>query len=297
MPSGDNVPPVGKTGVPGKLFVVATPIGNLEDITLRAIRTLKEVDLIACEDTRRTQGLLEHYSIRTNLISYHQHNEMTRAPELVLLMEEGSRIALVSDAGMPMVSDPGHRMVKLAIRHNIPVIPVPGPSAFVASLAVAGLPLDQFRFAGFLPSKKAARQKALRALAGAAETLVFYEAPHRVVEMVEDILKMLGDRPLVVAREVTKMHEEFLRGQTSGILAALKERPAIKGEITVLAGPPDASAPRMKGDNPDQSLAKEMKKLMSAGKLSERDALKKLARSRGVSKSVLYRRWQAEKGK
>lgn len=296
MPPGQNIPSIVK-GAAGKLFVVATPIGNLEDITLRSIRTLKEADLIACEDTRRTQGLLEHYAIHTNLISYHEHNEMTRAPELVLLMEEGSRIALVSDAGMPIVSDPGHRLVKLAIRHAIPVIPIPGPSALVASLAAAGLPLDQFRFSGFLPARKTARQKSLRALAGAAETLVFYEAPHRVVEMIEDILKILGDRPLVVAREVTKMHEEFLRGQASAILATLKERPSIKGEITVLAGPPDTSAAGTRSDNPDLSLAKEIKKLMSAGKLSERDALKKLARARGVSKSVLYRRWQAEKSK
>ncbi|MGH9449975.1 MAG: 16S rRNA (cytidine(1402)-2'-O)-methyltransferase [Terriglobia bacterium] len=297
MPSDQNLPSVTASRLPGKLFVVATPIGNLEDITLRSIRTLKEADLIACEDTRRTRGLLEHYAIHTNLISYHEHNEMTRAPELVLLMEEGSRIALVSDAGMPIVSDPGHRLVKLAIRHAIPVIPVPGPSALIASLAVAGLPLDPFRFSGFLASKKAARQKSLRAFAGASETLVFYEAPHRVVEMIEDLVKILGDRPLVVAREVTKMHEEFLRGQASEVLAVLRRRPVIKGEITVVVGPPDASAPKVNHDDPDQNLAKELKKLMSDGKLSEREALKQLARSKGVSKSVLYRRWQMERGK
>lgn len=278
----------------GQLFVVATPIGNLEDITLRAIRTLKEADLVACEDTRRTQGLLEHFSIRTNLLSYHEHNEMTRAPELVLLMEEGSRIALVSDAGMPTVSDPGHRLVKLAIRHNIPVIPVPGASALIASLAVSGLPLNQFRFEGFLPSKRVARQRALRDLAASNETLAFYEAPHRVIEMVEDVLKTLGDRPLVVAREVTKIHEEFLRGQASEILSTLKKRPSVKGEITVLAGPPDGEVKIPRRPHP---LAEEMKKLVSGGDLTEREAIKKIARARGMSKSEVYRLWQEEKQK
>jgi 16S rRNA (cytidine1402-2'-O)-methyltransferase len=285
---------VGRSSVPGKLFVVATPIGNLEDITLRAIRTLKEADLIACEDTRRTQTLLERYAIRTNLMSYHEHNEMTRAPELVLLMEEGSKIALVSDAGVPLISDPGHRLVKLAIRHNIPVVPVPGPSAFVASLAVAGLPLDQFRFVGFLPRKKTARRNSLRAIQDATETLVFYEAPHRMIEMLEDLLKTVGDRPLVVAREVTKIHEEFLRGTVSEILAVLKSRPTVKGEFTVLVGPPEAGKTQAGG--PPESVARELKELVAGGKLTEREALKKLAKSSGVSRSVLYRQWQVEKG-
>src|SRR6266566_4132795 len=150
----------------GKLYIVGTPIGNLEDITFRAIRTMKEADLIACEDTRRTQKLLNHYSIRARTISYHEHNEMTRAPELIIELEEGSNIALVSDAGMPVISDPGYRLVKLAIRHGLQVIPIPGPSALVASLAVAGLPVDRFEFLGFLPPKKLARQKALRELQG-----------------------------------------------------------------------------------------------------------------------------------
>ena len=161
-------------GAHGKLYVVGTPIGNLEDITLRAIRILKEVNLIACEDTRRTQKLLDAYKIRTRSISYHEHNEMTRAPELVIEMEEGASIALVTDAGMPVVSDPGFRLVHLAVRHSIPVIPVPGASAFVAALAASGLPVDKFRFLGFLPSKKGERRKALEDLKPAAKTLVFY---------------------------------------------------------------------------------------------------------------------------
>lgn len=277
----------------GKLFVVATPIGNLEDITLRAIRTLKEADLVACEDTRRTQTLLDHHGIRTSLISYHEHNEMTRAPELVVKMEEGSKVALVSDAGVPMISDPGHRLVKLAIRHNIQVIPVPGPSAFVASLAVAGLPLDQFRFVGFLPGKRLARQKKLRAMADAAETLVFYESPRRIVEMLEDIVNTLGNRPMVVAREVTKIHEEFLRGPALEVLATLKKRPVVRGELTVLAGPPEPGS--IRPQKPSDPIAKQMRKLMAGGKLSEREALKKLARDTCASKSELYRQWQAEK--
>lgn len=295
MPPGEPLPRQEKGGGQGALFLVATPIGNLEDITLRAIRTLKEADLIACEDTRRTQALLEHYEIRINLISYHAHNEMTRAPELILLMEQGSRIALVSDAGTPIFSDPGYRLVKLAIRHNIQVSPVPGPSALVASLAASGLPIDQFRFAGFLPAKKAARRKSLRLFAGAGETLVFYEAPHRIVEMIEDLVDILGDRPLAVARELTKVHEEFLRGKASEVLAQLKSREAVKGELTVVAGPPETSASPPAG-KAKGSVTREMKKLMSSSNLSEREALKRLARSRGVSKSALYREWQLEKG-
>jgi 16S rRNA (cytidine1402-2'-O)-methyltransferase len=293
MPAIHQVENKTSNGPSGKLFVVATPIGNLEDITLRAIRTLKEADLIACEDTRRTQGLLEHYAIRTNMISYHEHNEMTRAPELILLMEEGSRVALVSDAGMPVISDPGYRLVKLAIRHCIPVIPIPGPSAFVATLAAAGLPVDHFRFCGFLPSKRSQRQKSLRALAETSETLIFYEAPQRVIEMLEDVQKILGDCPVVIGREVTKIHEEFLRGTLSEVLETLRKKP-VKGEITVLVAPQESSR-KTKPARSVSSVREEMESLMRKEKLSEREALKALARSRGISKSEVYRLWQAEK--
>ena len=209
----------------GKLYIVGTPIGNLEDITLRAIRTLKEVDLIACEDTRRTLQLLKHYGIRTRTMSYHEHNELTRAPELVIDMEQGTSIALVTDAGMPVISDPGFRLVHLAIRHNIPVVPVPGASAFVAALAASGIPVDHFRFLGFLPSKKGARRKSLEDLRNSSKTLIFYEAPHRVAEMLRDVCEILGDREIVIAREVTKVHEEFLRGSASQVLERLKKGP------------------------------------------------------------------------
>ncbi len=276
---------------PGKLFVVGTPIGNLEDITFRALRTLKEVDLIACEDTRRTQKLLNHFTIQTRTISYHQHNEMTRAPELIIQMEEGSQIALVSDAGMPIISDPGFRLVKLAIRHNIPVIPVPGASAFVAALATAGLPVDQFRFLGFLPSRRLARRKALEELKETLQTVVFYEAPHRTLDTLEDIQKTLGDRPVVVAREVTKVHEEFLRGTPSEVLDRLKKKP-VKGEITLLLGPHPAPE---ENTSSARSIRQELEQMMAEQGLDERSALKAVARARGISRSEAYRQWQMEK--
>ena len=280
-----------QSGSPGKLYLVGTPIGNMEDITFRALRTLKEADLIACEDTRRTQQLLNYYSIQTPTISYHGHNELTRAPELIIQLEQGSHIALVSDAGMPVISDPGYRLVHLAVRHNIPVIPVPGASAFLAALAAAGLPVDKFRFLGFLPSRKSARRKALDELKGATKTLVFYEAPHRILETLADVRDVLGDVPLVVAREVTKLHEEFLRGSVSEIVGRLKKRP-VKGEITVLVAPQLASSAQATSNSP---IREAVEQAMAAEGLSERAALKAVARQRGISKSEAYRQLQAEK--
>jgi 16S rRNA (cytidine1402-2'-O)-methyltransferase len=282
-------------GEHGKLYVVGTPIGNLEDITLRAIRILKEVDVIACEDTRRTQKLLNAYKIGTRTISYHEHNEMTRAPELVIQMEEGSSIALVTDAGMPVVSDPGFRLVHLAVRHGIAVIPVPGASAFVAVLAASAMPVDKFRFLGFLPSKKGERKKALEELKDATRTLVFYEAPHRLEEMLTDAREILGDRELVVAREVTKIHEEFIRGTISSTLAYLKRRPA-KGEITVLIGPHTASDSNETAPVA-ASIISEVQAVMAERKVDKRAALKVVARNRGVSKSEAYRLLQLEENR
>ena len=280
-------------GSKGKLFVVGTPIGNLEDITLRAIRILKEVDLIACEDTRRTQQLLNHYQIHTPTLSYHEHNEMTRAPELVIKLAEGENIALVSDAGMPVVSDPGFRLVHLAVRHAIPVIPVPGASAFVAALAASGLPVDKFRFLGFLPAKKAARRRALEENKTATKTLVFYEAPHRILEMLRDLRDILGEREVVLAREVTKVHEEFWRGTVSVLVERLKGK-AIKGEITLLVG----AAAEAGEDRPAESpIRAEIQTLMAARGLDERAALKAAAKARGISRSQAYRLLQGEKTK
>ena len=205
------------------LYLVGTPIGNLEDITLRALRVLKEVDVIACEDTRQTQKLLNHYAIGTRTTSYHEHNEMTKSAELVKEMQEGMSVALVSDAGMPGISDPGYRLITLAIRHHVPVVPIPGAAAFLAALVASGLPTDSFRFSGFLPAKRGERRAALETIKSSPRTQVFYEAPHRIVESLEDVVEVLGSgRHVVVAREVTKLHEEFLRGRAGGSAGELE---------------------------------------------------------------------------
>ena len=219
--------------MPGTIYLVATPLGNLEDITLRALRILKEVDLIACEDTRHTRRLLNHFDIRKRLLSYHEHNETRRAAELVREARQGKNIAVVSDAGMPAIADPGYRVVTEAIAAGVPVVPIPGPVAVETALAASGLPTDAFRFGGFLPAKKTQRRKTLRAMAHSTATLVFYEAPHRIVETLADVKAILGERPIVVARELTKIHEEFLRGPTSEVLAELQSRKTVKGEITL----------------------------------------------------------------
>jgi 16S rRNA (cytidine1402-2'-O)-methyltransferase len=273
----------------GRLFLVGTPIGNLEDITLRALNTLRVVDLIACEDTRHSQKLLNHFGIKTPRISYHEHNELTRAPELILKLEEGASIALVTDAGMPGVSDPGYRLVHLAVRHRIPVIPVPGVTALITALAASGLPTDQFLFAGFLPPRKTARLKSLTELARCEKTLVFYEAPQRVLEMLKDCLEILGDRPAALARELTKVHEEFRRGPLTDLLRTVQRNPA-KGEITVVVGPGKAPARAVAG-----SMLGEVQALMAERGLDERAALKTVARSRGISRSEAYRQLLREK--
>jgi 16S rRNA (cytidine1402-2'-O)-methyltransferase len=271
----------------GCLYLVATPIGNLEDITLRALRILKEVDQIACEDTRHTLKLLNHYEIQKPLVSYHEHNELTRAPELVLAMEEGATVALVSDAGMPLVSDPGHRLVTLAIRHQIPVVPIPGPSAVVAALAASGLPNEEFLFLGFLPARTGERRRALEHLRIEDRTLIFYEAPHRIAETISDALEILGDRPACLAREVTKIHEEFRREKLSRLVETLEAHPA-KGEITLLVGPVDPASAAARVDT-SQSLAARVDELMHQAKLDRKEALKLAAKERGITKRDAYR--------
>ena len=219
---------------PSGLYVVATPIGNLEDITLRAIKTLNGVDLIAAEDTRHTTRLLAHYRIRTPLISCHEHNEQQRSPELIGKIQSGAAVALVSDAGTPSVSDPGYRLVRAALAHGVNVFPIPGVSAAVTALCASGLPTDAFVFLGFAPRKKGRRRDLLESLAAETRTLVFYESPRRVAAFLEDILAAMGDRQAVLAREMTKLHEEFIRGTLSEIRAALADRPEVKGECTLL---------------------------------------------------------------
>lgn len=275
----------------GTLFLVATPIGNLEDITLRALRTLKEADLVACEDTRHTQVLLQHYRITTPTISYHEHNELTRAAELIVRLEQGERIALVSDAGMPGISDPGYRLIMLCIRHGVPVVPVPGASAFLAALAASGLPTDRFRFGGFLPARRGQRRKELESVKDVRKTLVFYEAPHRILETLEDVSKVLGDRPVVVAREVTKVHEEFLRGRCLDVLKELRERGKVRGEITLLI---DRNQEQATGAAA-VPLRRRVDELMSEQNLDRMAALKIAAKERGISKRQAYREY--EKGR
>ena len=272
----------------GTLYLVATPIGNLEDITYRAVRTLREADLIACEDTRQTRKLLDHYGIRKPLVSYHEHNEAARSEELISRLETGASVALVSDAGMPLVSDPGYRVVIAAIRAGIPVVPVPGPSALVAALAASGLATDSFSFGGFLPAKAGQREKALETLRDQTATAIFYETPHRIVEALADIERVLGDRPVVVARELTKMHEEFVRGTASEVREALAGRAAVKGEITLLIG--KATTPPAELTTVEDAVEAYVREGMA-----RMDAIKKVARERGISKRDVYRRTQIEK--
>lgn len=279
MKNGQDNSPV------GCLYLVATPIGNLEDITLRALRVLKEADLIACEDTRQTQKLLRHYGIQKELVSYHEHNELTRAPELVIQLEEGAQVALVSDAGTPLVSDPGHRLVSQCLRHHIPVVPIPGPSAFVAALAASGMPTEEFLFVGFLPSRAGARRKKLEELRSEPRALVLYEAPHRLAETLWDAADILGARHAVIAREVTKIHEEFLRGPLGELRDAARER-APRGEITLLIGPADGEPAQAV---PGISLKQRVEQLELELGLDRKAALKQAARERGLGKREAYK--------
>ncbi len=277
----------------GTLYLVGTPIGNLEDITLRALQTLKEVDLIACEDTRQSLKLLNHYGIEKPTISYHEHNELTRAAELVVHLERGDNIAMVSDAGMPGVSDPGYRLVALAVRHHIRVVPIPGASAFLSALVASGLPTDSFHFGGFLPAKEGARRTVLEIILTSQRTQIFYEAPHRIAETLRDIVDILGpERHVVIAREVTKLHEEFLRGRADSVLTELEQRGDIRGEITLLIGKAEETVP---AQSSTKNIAKRIRELMEAEQLDEKAALKQAAREFGLSKSATYREFQRGK--
>lgn len=277
----------------GTLYVVATPIGNLEDITYRAVRVLREADLIACEDTRHTAKLLQHYGIDKPTVSYHEHNEAARAEELVARMEQGLSVAQVSDAGMPGISDPGYRLIKLAIERGIQVVPVPGASALVAALAASGLPTDSFQFLGFLPAKSGQRRTVLEALRNARHTIVVYEAPHRIAETMKDVLEILGaGRPIVLARELTKVHEEFIRGAAAEVLARV-EAQDLKGEITLLIGKSEQRMTQaLKKD-----IAARLQEIMHDQQLDENAALKALAKERSISKSEAYRELQRTKRK
>jgi len=275
----------------GCLYVVATPIGNLEDISMRALRILKEADVIACEDTRQTRKLLSHFDISKRLVSYHQHNEITRAAEIVIELEQGAKVALVSDAGTPAISDPGHRLVSLCLRHGIHIVPVPGASAFVAALAASGMPIEQFAFIGFLPSRPTERRRELRALVNEARTLALYEAPHRLLDTLEDALEILGNRPAVIAREVTKVYEEFQRGYLEDLIAAARKK-SPRGEITLLIGPPDGHEPHTASpcaSATEEPLARRVEEIMRERGVDRKLALKQVARERGITRREAYK--------
>ncbi len=269
----------------GILYLVATPVGNLEDITLRALRILKEVDLIACEDTRHTSKLLTRYSIGTPRESYHKYNEESRAAQLTQMLHEGKNIALVSDSGTPLVSDPGYELVSSCRREGIPVIPVPGPSAAIAALIGSGLPADTFFFAGFLPARSSERKRKLQELSGIPATLIIYEAPHRILASLEDMVAILGPRQASIARELTKVHEEFIYGTLPELLEILRTRPSIQGEITLVVERGEAvSTPETFPEFIKEHLEAEMQ----ATGLPRNEALKIVAKKRGLTRNQAY---------
>ena len=271
----------------GRLYIVATPIGNLQDITQRALRVLREVTLVACEDTRHTRKLLNHFGIETKTISYHGHNERERAEELCELLQSGKDIAIVCDAGTPLISDPGFRLNNLAIETGIEVIPLPGASAFVAALSASGLATDQFFFAGFLPARARARRERFDELKSIRATLIFYEAPHRIVATLGDALEVLGDRQAVVARELTKLHEEFMRGTLSEVSQRFAESESARGEMVLLiSGIEPASAE--KKESASHALVARLRELEAQG-LDSRTALKQAARELGLKRDEAYR--------
>lgn len=290
------------------LYVVATPIGNLEDITLRALRVLRSASVIACEDTRHTQKLLNHFDIHTKTISYHEHNEAERAEELVARIARGEAVALVSDAGTPGISDPGGRVIGVALERGVRVVPVPGAVAFISALTGSGMASGQFTFLGFLPAKSGQRRTALEQLRPRTDTVIFYEAPHRIVDTLEDIQELLGVRPIAVARELTKMHEEVLRGTAATVLKQLQSRAgALRGEFVLIIGAAAASRPfgdktALEGKKEETenlsaaALHQRLAEIMSAQSLDERSALKVLAKERNVGKSELYRELQRTRG-
>lgn len=272
----------------GRLFLVGTPIGNLEDVTLRALRVLREADLIAAEDTRRVRKLLSRYDIHTPVTSYHGHNEREKAAAVVREVERGKRVALVSDAGMPAVSDPGAAAVEECFRRGLEVEVVPGASALTASLALCGLPLARFRCEGFLPRRRTQRRSRLLILLREGEALVFFEAPHRILETLRDVAELAPERALVVTRELTKAHEEVLRGTAEEVLRAFAERKPL-GEFTVIVSPAPTGA-----EEPLAALAGEVARLRGEG-LPTKDAVRAVAQMHGVSQREVYRAWLEEK--
>jgi 16S rRNA (cytidine1402-2'-O)-methyltransferase len=265
------------------LYLIATPIGNLEDITLRALRILREeVSVIACEDTRQTQKLLDHYEIRKPQVSYHDHNEASRTADLIARLGRGESVALLSDAGTPLVSDPGYRLVHRAVESGIPIVPLPGPSAAITALIASGLPCDTFRFIGFLPPKQHARLKTFEELQNETDTAIAYESPHRILDSLADMARALPGRTLVLARELTKVYEEFVRGTPEEVLDQLKKRSSVKGEITLVIG---GAKP---GEERDLDPVAEVRRLQSEG-VERMEAIKAVAKRMGLPKRQVYR--------
>lgn len=271
--------------MPGTLFVVSTPIGNLEDITLRAIRVLSEVELIACEDTRHTRKLLNHYDIKTRTISYHEHNERERSPALIGSLQTGMNIALVSDAGTPGISDPGYTLINQAVRAGLRVVSVPGPTALISALVASGLPADEFLFVGFLPSRSQARRRKLEELAQISATLVFYEAPHRIKSTLKDMSEILGNRQAAVGRELTKLHEELLRGTLSELATQFNSGSRPRGEMVLIV---DQNVIASKQPESTGDLAALVAALEKEG-LDSRSAWKQAAKKLGIKRSDAYR--------
>src|SRR2546422_4205016 len=277
----------------GTLYVVSTPIGNLEDITHRAVRILAEVDLVACEDTRHTRKLLHHYGIKTKTISYHEHNERERAAELLAHLHEGLDVAIVSDAGTPGINDPGFRVVRLAIENGVRVVPVPGPSALITALVSSGLPTDEFFFAGFLPAKTNARRSRLAEFRSLPATLIFYEAPHRIAATLKDAHEIFGEREVVVARELTKLHEEIARGRLSELAGRFASGASARGEIVLII---DRTLIESETKEDSVSSVATMVATLESEGLDHRAALKKAARELGIPRAEAYRRLVAERG-
>ena len=283
------------------LYLVATPIGNLEDITLRALRVLRSVDRIACEDTRQTAKRLHHYGIKKPTVSYHLHNEGGRSEELIGPLQAGGRLAVVSDAGMPGIADPGEGLVRAAVAAGVAVYPVPGANAALSALIASGLPTENFTFHGFLPAKEGQRRTALEGVRQAAtsetSTAIFYETPHRILEALADVMAVFGaGQRIALARELTKLHEEFLRGTAAEVLAALQSRPVVRGEMVLLLDlSPGANTPAGDVAGTGPSLVAEILALIQGEGLSEKDALKRVAKARGLGKSEAYREWQRGK--
>ena len=280
----------------GTLYLVATPIGNLEDITRRALRVLAEVEVVACEDTRRTRALLEHFGIRAKTVSYHEHNERERAAELAALLERGASVAVVSDAGTPGINDPGYRIVCAAAERGINVVPVPGPSAFVAALTASGLPTDEFYFGGFLPARAHARRQKLAALRDLRATLVFYEAPHRIALALADAREILGEREAAVARELTKIHEEVVRGRLGDLAARFSIEGAARGELVLVIDRVVIEEESGVEEGATASVAVRVAALEAEG-LDQRAALKRAARELGLTRDEAYRRLTSERAR